>query len=364
MSKFSKLIKTPHFFLRDFLNKKYPCIWNESGVDDASEAKVIEHGLKLERLFEPNFSIDVVYTWVDGNDPSWLAKYESAMGNKQEKSSYSKLATDSARFSSHNELYWSVKSVRRYLPWVNKIYIVTDDQIPIGLENFSDVQIIDHKQIISDIYLPTFNSHVIEAHLHKIPGLSEHFIYFNDDVFVARELPAGHFFTSSGLASVFVSDKKISEMQAKGIATPTLDASNNTIRCLNNKASFKPNNSLVHTYLPLKKSVYQQAWKLFDREIRAFLNNKTRSSNDLNLASMLIPWLTYASAAGVFKSDICYYFNIRSAAAKTHYRNLLNKKMSDACPHSFCANDFISTQTCQRNYQENFSQFVKSYYQV
>lgn len=363
MSKLSKLIKAPHLFLRDFLNKRYPCVWNESGVDDASEAKVIEHEFKLERLFEPSFPIDVVYTWVDGNDPSWVAKYESVIG-KKEKNSYSKLATDSARFSSHDELYWSVKSVQRYLPWVNKIYIVTDEQMPVGLENISNVQVINHKQIINDTYLPTFNSHVIEAHLHKIPDLSEHFIYFNDDVFVARELPAAHFFTSSGLASVFVSGKKISDMQAKGVSTPTLDASNNTIHCLNSKVSFKPNNSLVHTYLPLKKSVYQQAWKLFDSEIQAFLNNKTRSSNDLNLASMLIPWLTYASTEGVFKSDICHYFNIRSAAAKTHYRNLLSKKMSDACPHSFCANDFTSTKACQSNYQKNFSQFVKSYYQV
>ena len=44
----------------------------------------------------------------------------------------------------------------------------------------------DHREIIEQEYLPTFNSHVIEANLHKIPNLSEHFIYFNDDVFVAK----------------------------------------------------------------------------------------------------------------------------------------------------------------------------------
>ena len=77
------------------------------------------------------------------------------------------------------------------------------------VSEYAKVQHIDHSEIISSKYLPTFNSHVIEAHLHNIPNLAENFIYFNDDVFVARELPPGHFFKGNGLASIFISRKSL-----------------------------------------------------------------------------------------------------------------------------------------------------------
>lgn len=59
-------------------------------------------------------------------------------------------------------------SLKKFAPWIRNIFIITDDQVP-NLNNFDNIVIIDHKEIINKEYLPTFNSHVIEAHLHKIP---------------------------------------------------------------------------------------------------------------------------------------------------------------------------------------------------
>lgn len=124
--------------------------------------------------------IDIVYTWVNGLDPKFIEKKNKYLNSNQI------LDNPDIRFESLNELYYSIKSVLKYLPWINKIYIVTDNQIPeldVELYSSGKIEIIDHTDIIPDEYLPTFYSDVIESYLHNIPGLSEIFLYNNDDLF-------------------------------------------------------------------------------------------------------------------------------------------------------------------------------------
>jgi hypothetical protein len=357
--KIKKFFKSPSIFFKDYLNKKHPVIRNEILCREEEEKILIEHDLAMESIIDVGFPIDVVYTWVDSNDPVWsmkknqyIKKNESLLGN---------YATDIARFSNHNELFYSIKSVEKNLPWVNRIYIVTDKQIPdwYDAEKNNKIKIIDHTDIINKKYLPTFNSHVIEANLHKIEGLSEHFVYFNDDVFVARKLPPGHFFKSNGLASLFISAKSLRKMLSRGYETPTLSASMRSAELLNKKYKFKPDVPLVHTYVPLRKSMFEMAWNNFSIEINDFLANKFRTNEDLNLATFLIPWLSYNQAKATIERDICYYFNIRSRSAKSFYLALKRLKEIESMPHSFCANDFNTNISPDENYSENLSNALK-----
>lgn len=251
------------------------------------------------------------------------------------------------------------------MPWVQTIYIVTDAQSPPWLseQNHPKIKIIDHTEIIDKQYLPTFNSHVIEANLHKIPNLSEHFIYFNDDVFVARPLKAEHFFRANGIASLFVAAKRLSAMQQKGIMTPTLAASLNGIGLLQKQHDHLIDMPLVHTYVPLKKSMYELAWQLYRDEIQAFLPNRLRTNYDLNMATFLVPWLTYLQGHAVFTREICYYFNIRSAHAPVQYAKLLKKNHAGQQPHSFCANDFNSIKNIP-DYQKKLISMLENYYHI
>uniref|UniRef100_UPI0015CEABF5 stealth conserved region 3 domain-containing protein n=2 Tax=Enterobacterales TaxID=91347 RepID=UPI0015CEABF5 len=222
-------------------------------------------------------------------------------------------------------------------------------QCPKWLTPSDRVRIVDHSDIIESQYLPTFNSHVIEAHLHKIPGLAEHFIYFNDDVFVARPLPAGHFFRSNGIASLFMSKKSLAIMQGKGADTPTLSASLKSAAILNHDFSFLIDHPLVHTYVPLRKSMFEECWRLYRAELRKFLSNKFRTNDDLNLATFFVPWLSYIRGVSVPSRDICYYFNIRSPAAATYFNALQIAKNKGTLPHSFCANDFNTKNIKQKS---------------
>lgn len=134
-------------------------------------------------------------------------------------------------------------------------------------------------------------------------------------------------------------------MNKKGTATPTLRASLAGRALLAQQFNTDLLDSpLVHTYIPLRKSLYQKCWHAFEEEINSFLSNKFRSNNDLNLATFLVPWFAYLDGAAVLARDICYYFNIRSPAAASYFNALLISKKNGTLPHSFCANDFNTTE--------------------
>lgn len=363
MRKVKKLFRTPGVFFRDYFNKKYPIIRNEIQCPEYEEDILIRHDTELECVIETTEPIDVVYTWVNSDDPCWKEKFDYYSRHcKLNNSDIGRHAMDVARFDDHNEIYYSIKSVIDFLPWVRTIFIVTDQQIPDVLSLSSKIKIIDHREIIDEQYLPTFNSHVIEAHIHNISELSEDFIYFNDDVFVARPLLASHFFNSNGIASLFISKKSLVAMEEKGINTPTLSASLKSCAILKRDCSINIDRSLVHTYVPLKKSVFKFAWSSYEDEIRLFLSNRFRTNNDINMATFFVPWLMYACGKSVPRRDICHYFNIRSSSAVGHYRALHFAKMSNMPPHSFCANDFNTERASADNYKERLLSALSSYF--
>lgn len=361
MKKIKKLINNPGCFLRDYFNKRYPIIRNEISCPDYVEKELIHHDNLLESKIKTESSIDVVYTWVNNQDPTWQSKFIGACeANSQ--CHLGQYAQDTARFDNHNEIFYSLKSIINYMPWVNKIYVITDSQIPPGIDFSDKIKIVDHREIIDDRYLPTFNSHVIEAHLHKIPGLAEKFIYFNDDVFAARPLNASHFFKSNGIASLFLSNKSLNAMSERGVATPTLSASLKVKALLHRDYQFEIDSPLVHTYIPLRKSMFEFAWDKYHDEIHSFLGNRFRTNNDINVATCLVPWLTYIHGKAFPVRDICYYFNIRSSIARSYYKALEKNRTLDSAPHSFCANDFNSEKVTLSNYHDLLLLNLKKYF--
>lgn len=355
-----KLVRTPGPFLRDHLNRRYPRLHNEVGCPLEHEAAVIEHGLALERRLDVRFPIDIVYTWVDGADPVWRARWKAHAGAVR----HDGRGADEARFRSHDELRYSLHSVATCLPWVRRIFIVTDGQRPTWAASLPRVQFVDHRDLIDARYLPTFNSHVIEAHLHRIDGLAEHFIYFNDDVLVARALPPGHFFEPNGLAALFMADKSLDAMLAAGRHTDTLTACVHSRGLLRRGFGVDVDTPAVHTYVPLRRSVLCHLWSLYGERIAAFLGNRSRGAEDLNLATFLAPWAAYHQGLAARRNDICHYFNVRSPAAGTHYAALLRARARGEAPHSMCLNDFRSASGAGAGagYEAALRQFLHGYF--
>lgn len=139
--------------------------------------------------------VDLVYLWVDGNDPVWRAKRNAFTGNVSENTEIS----CEGRYANNDELKYSLRSVEMYAPWIRKIFIVTDNQVPDWLDTSNPrIQIVDHTEIMPAESLPCFNSSVIEHFLYLIPGLAEHFLFANDDMFLNKNVAADDFFTPEG----------------------------------------------------------------------------------------------------------------------------------------------------------------------
>ena len=127
--------------------------------------------------------IDLVFCWCDGFDLAWQKRRHERMASLGMVYDSESDANGDCRYEQLDELRYSLRSVEMYVPWVNHIYIVTDNQKPQWLKKNPKITIVDHKRIIPEKLLPTFSSVTIEMYLDKIPGLSEKFIYGNDDFF-------------------------------------------------------------------------------------------------------------------------------------------------------------------------------------
>lgn len=133
--------------------------------------------------------IDFVILWVDGDDPAW----------QKEKSKYEEKKTTENnsvnRYRDWNLLPYWFRAVEKFTPWVRKIHFVTCGHVPDFLNlDESKLHVVRHDEFIPAEYLPTFSSHAIEMNIHRIPGLAEHFVYFNDDMFMLRSMEQEDFF--------------------------------------------------------------------------------------------------------------------------------------------------------------------------
>ena len=136
-----------------------------------------------------SFPIDVVITWVDTTDEAWIKRYENTLKKPFKRSE--RWSPDSAPPDS--ELSLCLKLIRKNMKWVRNVFIVTQQQTPECITK--NEILIDHSEMGLGL---VFNSLAIETSLHKIPGLSEHFIYLNDDFYVVREVTRDLFFTNEG----------------------------------------------------------------------------------------------------------------------------------------------------------------------
>lgn len=145
-----------------------------------------------------DFPIDAVILWVDGNDEDHFNKMLPFIEDKK----LAKTKGFRTRFDQVEEIKFTVDSILKNASFIRNIYIVTDNQTPSFLKNkksldiYSKVSIIDHNIIFEgqQQHLPTFNCRPIETRIYKIPNLSEHFIYFNDDMFLVNKTNPSDFF--------------------------------------------------------------------------------------------------------------------------------------------------------------------------
>ncbi len=286
-------------------------------------------GANFEHVADP---IDIVYTWVDGADPDWQAAFRATASTVGR--SVDETALDPARFHSRNELMYSLRSVWAYCGWVRRIWIVTAGQRPDWLADDPRVRIVDHAEILPAEALPTFNSHAIEAAVHHIEGLAEQFVYFNDDVLVARSVRPELFFTPNGLPRVFQSRARppgVEDASTPAVDTGALRGRELLAEHFGRVVTGKP----YHSPFPLSRAAMYEMELRFAEIVRATRLSRFRSPNDLSTAASFAQHFALATARAVLGEIATEYVNVESGRLNWH----LDRIRLDDELDTYCINE-------------------------
>lgn len=144
----------------------------------------------IEMRNREDYPIDFIIAWVDGSDEKWRMEKQ-----KYAKGDIAQSDDREIRFKDLGTLRYWFRAVEKYAPWVRKIHFVTWGHIPEWLNiNHPKINIVKHEDYIPEQYLPTFSSHTIELNFHRIQDLAEHFVYFNDDMYLTAPVQPCDFF--------------------------------------------------------------------------------------------------------------------------------------------------------------------------
>ena len=305
---------------------------------------------------EVDFPIDAVYTWVDGSDPAWLATQRQRRGEATEPLHAE--SDSEARYRSREELRFSLRSLKYFAPWIRRIFLVTAGQVPEWLDkDHPDVTVVDHRDIFArPDDLPTFNSHAIESQLHHIEGLSEHFIYFNDDVFLGRPVSPTAFFTTGGLASVFESPTLVGF--PAGQAPPHISAALNNRALLQRDFGRTLTNGMLHVAHPLRRSVLDELEKRYAAEFSGTSAHPFRHPEDLSITSSLFQHYAVLTGRAVKRSIRVAYVGLGGDDVGRRLARLLNDRNFDV----FSIGDFHESHLPPHEVDDMVRSFLQAYW--
>lgn len=247
--------------------------------------------------------IDIVLPWVDNEDPDWQAAFRQWLPANTEG-----LDVSEARYRNWHLLRYWFRGVEQFAPWVRKIHFITNGQLPKWLNtSHPKLHIVKHSDILPADALPCFSSHPIELNMHRIEGLAEHFVYFNDDIFLTAPTEPTDFFHGDLPIDMAVTKPK---EQGGSMMNDIID---NNLKLINAschkwtimlrrplqwfnlsyrgflKLTFK---SLFdtkfesfldpHVPQPYKMSTLQEIWRQFSVELDVTTHHRFRSRKDVN----------------------------------------------------------------------------------
>jgi len=310
-------------------------------------------------VLEVNEDVDVVYTWVDGADLRWRARKAQRLAELGG-TDVDPEALDAARFRSHDELRYSLRSLEMYAPWVNRVYLVTDGQVPAWLrEDHPRLRVVDHREIFPDpAVLPVFNSHAIESVLHHIPGLSERYIYLNDDVFFGRPVYRSRFFHGNGLAKFFLSSSVLGLGPRTDSDSPFIAAAKNNRRFVEEEFGRTLTNVFQHAPHPQLRTVLEHMEREHPDVFAQVAASPFRHPEDLSIASALHHYYAYALGRAVPGRLEYLYLDLAHPGAPVRLERLLAHKEFDV----FCINDTAVSATQVRRNARYLDRFLRRYF--
>lgn len=310
-------------------------------AEDIDLVDVERHGRSwrtVSGMFDPHADeftadVDMVFSWVDGSSTDFqrqraarLAEYVVGDGDD-----------GAARYRQTDELRYALRSVHMYAPWVRRIFIATDSPAPAWLSDDPKVTIVRSEEFFADTsVLPTHNSHAVEAQLHRIDGLAEHFLYSNDDMFFGRPVSPEMFFTSGGLT-------KFVECGVRIGAGPTrLERSGHDNALRVNRALLEERfgrvitRDLEHCATPLRRSVMADLEREYADDFARTAASRFRSATDISATNCLYHYHALFTGRAIATTEPrVRYVQTTEATALPRMERLASGRGIDM----FCLND-------------------------
>lgn len=314
--------------------------------DDLAFATSEQYGRSwrtLAGMFDPRAhdfvgDIDMVFSWVDGSSSEFQRQRAARM------SEYVVGDGDEgpARYRHVDELRYALRSVHMYAPWVRRIFIATDSPAPAWLRAHPKVTLVRSEEFFADpSVLPTHNSHAVEAQLHRIPGIAEHFLYANDDMFFGREVSPELFFTSGGVSKFVEAPVLI----GTGMPAPHRSGHDNGLRVnrelLRTRFGRTITHDLSHCATPLRTSVVAELEAEFPDDFARTAASRFRSATDISVTNSLYHYYALITGRAVATSEPrVRYVHTTLAASLRSMERLAERTDIDM----FCLNDGGETE--------------------
>lgn len=268
---------------RNLIAKKlWKDVADKCGIFTPGKIKDVSEVLRHPHQQKVSFPIDLVFTWVNADDPNWKKLYRSYAPTVHTD------GTSRARFHNRDELKYALRSWATYAPFIRNIYIVSNCAPPAWLNlNVENIRWVPHEEILPTDALPTFSSHAIECCIHKINGLAEHFIYSNDDFLLTRPTKPSDFFYPNGIAKVRIEPYGMVNGEAQPGQPDYLNAARNSNTLLEQEFCRTSTQLVTHSPQPILKEVIFELEKQYPDEFHKTIYSRFRAVTDIGVTAFL-----------------------------------------------------------------------------
>jgi len=333
---------------------------------EAVDTTVERYGMEwatLQGMFDThatdvNFDIDMVFSWVDGTD----IEFQRARALRMKSYVVGDGDDSEARFRQIDELKYALRSVYMFAPWVRRIFIVTDSPAPAWLDDHPSVTIMRSEDFFKDpSVLPTHNSQAVESQLQHIPGISEHFIYSNDDMFFGRPVSPDMFFSPGGVTKFIEATTRI----GLGENNPSRSGFENSARVnrrlLQERFSRVTTRHLEHAATPLRKSVLLEMEEEFAEDFTRTAASTFRASTDISVTNSFYHYYALMTGRAVVQTQArVKYVETTLKIALKEMDSLLKQRSYDF----FCLNDGSAPEISVERRTAAVVSFLERYFAI
>lgn len=305
-----------------------------------------------------DFEIDLVFSWVDGSD----LEYRRVRTSYLEDAVVGEGDDHEARFRQVDELKYALRSVHMFAPWVRTIWIATDSRPPVWLAEHPRVRVVRSAEFFPDTsVLPVYNSQAVEAQLHRIEGLSEHFLYSNDDMFFGRPIGPSLFFSPGGVTKFVEASTRI----GLGEGHPERSGFENAAR-VNRKLLWErfgrvTTRHLQHCAAPLRRSVVAELEREFPHEFARTAASRFRSADNISVTNSLYHYYALLTGRAVTQETArTDYVDTTTLSGLKSMDKLLVRRNLDM----FCLNDGSFPEVPAAERADRMTQFLERYFPV